>query len=830
MFAKLKKKIAEEAAIAPRPGGATRIPRSVSKESITSVGADSGDDFASDGSSSREDLSSQLFRRNEQIRKLEAKLSDYAEQVRNLQKIKEKLEIALEKHQDSSMKKFQEQNETYQANRAKMAEGMALALEKKDQEWREKLIHLEKEKEVLAAQLQEMREQSLNLFQKRDEIDELEGFQQQELAKVKHLLLKKEQSLSRAEQELEACSQELTHAKEQLRVTSHLSSHQSSELQDLRKQHSELEAQRDELVTAEANAENKITALEQRGQELQTFIQHLSVDLQNAQVSASGCEKRLESLQVEHESLQLEYEQHRLKMTVEVDEKNKLIEHLQEKVSSLEKRLEGNFSGDEHVWEVLKEKTALEQKLDDTQQQLLTTRTNHAETVNLLETQVTQLNSQITEAQALLGEREEFVKNFKESSVCQLKELEQALQLANGALERSKEEIGERDLQIQKLQTDLEVETSKLQQHLSTVEHQCAEQIRRLEAQIAALESAQEFDKTTSKHKISQLEQENEVLDQSRKEYESSLKKQESELERLKKELSSRETVNVEIAKALEETRKQRDELQQQAADLILLVKEKDQLINEKSDVLLKKEEALNQLSPAHEAVMLQSDGEAQKRQATAREETAGKPISAWRLKIKEQQENVLATGRNVLALEGARALNKHLRPPEDSEVEQNGEVAAVDIIQLQKDNRDLEQQISEKNKMIKQLQQRMTELKKTLQKELKIRPDEIPEVREKLNSEVPNAATTVTNNSDLNDSREINFEYLKHVVLKFMSSRESEAFHLIKAVSVLLNFSQEEENLLKETLEYKMSWFGSKPAPKGSIRPSISNPRTPWS
>lgn len=49
-----------------------------------------------------------------------------------------------------------------------------------------------------------------------------------------------------------------------------------------------------------------------------------------------------------------------------------------------------------------------------------------------------------------------------------------------------------------------------------------------------------------------------------------------------------------------------------------------------------------------------------------------------------------------------------------------------------------------------------------------KMRPDgEVPEV--------PTAALTVTNNSDLNDSREINFEYLKHVVLKFMSCRESE-------------------------------------------------------
>jgi hypothetical protein len=45
MFAKLKKKIAEEAATAPRTGA--RIPRSASKESITSGGADSGDDFVS---------------------------------------------------------------------------------------------------------------------------------------------------------------------------------------------------------------------------------------------------------------------------------------------------------------------------------------------------------------------------------------------------------------------------------------------------------------------------------------------------------------------------------------------------------------------------------------------------------------------------------------------------------------------------------------------------------------------------------------------------------------------------------------------------------------
>ena len=37
------------------------------------------------------------------------------------------------------------------------------------------------------------------------------------------------------------------------------------------------------------------------------------------------------------------------------------------------------------------------------------------------------------------------------------------------------------------------------------------------------------------------------------------------------------------------------------------------------------------------------------------------------------------------------------------------------------------------------------------------------------------------------------------------------QALHLIKAVSVLLDFTHDEQQLLKDTLEYKMSWFGVK-------------------
>ncbi|XP_021489031.1 golgin subfamily A member 1 isoform X2 [Meriones unguiculatus] len=758
MFAKLKKKIAEESAVAQRPGGTARIPRSVSKESVASMGADSGDDFASDGSSSREDLSSQLLRRNEQIRKLEARLSDYAEQVRNLQKIKEKLEIALEKHQDSSMRKFQEQNETFQANRAKMAEGLALALARKDQEWSEKMDQLEKDKRFLTAQLQEVKNQSLNLFQKRDEIDELEGFQQQEISKIKHMLLKKEECLGKMEQELDARTRELNRTQEELVTSNQLSSDLSQQLEELQRHCSTLEEQRDHVTASKAGAEHKIIVLEQKEQELQAFIQQLSVDLQ--------------------------------KVTAETQEKEKVITHLQEKVMFLEKRLEQNLSGEDHAQELLKEKTVAEQNLEDTRQQLLAARSSHTKAIDLLETRV--------------------------------KDLEHSLQAAEEQLSESRDVVAAQEVQIQKLITTNQ-ESSVSQQQVHALEQHFRERTHALETQIEALEQARVADQIASENGMQQLQQENVALKESRNECERSLQQHQLELKKLKDEWSQREIVSVAMAQALEEVRKQREEFQKQAAELTAIIEEKNQSLCEKDEVLLQKEQELRQLEKGHNSALLQMH-QLQSELAALRTCRAQEAVPA-------------TTGEDPLPLQGQEPLIIS-KAMQDSEYElpaaegtPNGEVGAMDLKQLQKEKQDLEQQLTEKNKVMKQMQQRMLELKKTLQKELKIKPDsELFEVREKTGPEIPNMAPSVTNNADLTDAREINFEYLKHVVLKFMSCRESEAFHLIKAVSMLLNFSQEEENMLKETLEYKMSWFGSKPAPKGSIRPSISNPRIPWS
>ncbi|XP_004392655.1 PREDICTED: golgin subfamily A member 1 [Odobenus rosmarus divergens] len=779
MFAKLKKKIAEETAVAQRPGGATRIPRSVSKESVASMGADSGDDFASDGSSSREDLSSQLLRRNEQIRKLEVRLSDYAEQVRNLQKIKEKLEIALEKHQDSSMRKFQEQNETFQANRAKMAEGLALALARKDQEWSEKMDQLEKEKRFLTAQLQEMKNQSLNLFQRRDEMDELEGFQQQELSKVKHMLLKKEESLGKMEQELEARTRELSHTREELMTSSQMSSDLSQKLEELQRHCSALEEQRDHVTASKTGAENKVSALEQKEQGLQAFIQQLSVDLQKA--------------------------------TAETQEKEKLITHLQEKVSSLEKKLEQNLSGEEHVQELLKEKTVAEQNLEATRQQLMAARSSQAKATDILETRV--------------------------------KELELSLQASEEKLKHSGDVMAAQEAQIQELAA-ANRESSAAPRQAPALEPQCLERVCTLEAPLAALERDRGVGwggaQTAEEREVRELEQENAALKESKNECERSLQHHQLELKKLKEEWSQREIVSVAMAQALFFLRKQREEFQQQAANLTAVIDEKEQTLQVFFEVILQKEQEIFQLKKGHDSALsqmhqLQSELEAL-RSLRAEESEAAARDDVLRLPSPEQGLTLFFFEPHVTS----RAAQDPMDQLPAAERIPNGEVGVMDLFFLQKEKQDLEQQLLEKNKTIKQFFLRMLELKKTLQKELRsifpwgfffFRPDnELFEVRDKPGPEMLFFAPSVTNNADLTDAREINFEYLKHVVLKFMSCRESEAFHLIFFLSVLLNFSEEEENMLKETLFFKMSWFGSKPAPKGSIRPSISNPRIPWS
>lgn len=115
-------------------------------------------------------------------------------------------------------------------------------------------------------------------------------------------------------------------------------------------------------------------------------------------------------------------------------------------------------------------------------------------------------------------------------------------------------------------------------------------------------------------------------------------------------------------------------------------------------------------------------------------------------------------------------------------------------------------------------MNQRLLDVKKTLQEEIKNNNSgssgsmscNAPAIL------IPTDVDTSYQSGDISkkiyEMDEVKFSYLKHVILKFLTSRDLEAKHLIRAVSTLLFLSLEEEKLLADTLEYKRSWFGTKP------------------
>ncbi|XP_055384573.1 golgin subfamily A member 1 [Condylostylus longicornis] len=176
-----------------------------------------------------------------------------------------------------------------------------------------------------------------------------------------------------------------------------------------------------------------------------------------------------------------------------------------------------------------------------------------------------------------------------------------------------------------------------------------------------------------------------------------------------------------------------------------------------------------------------------------------------------------------------------------------------------------LTNELNEKNKSIKILNQRLTDLKKTIQSELQCKTNSsyysenntlsstnttINLINSEKNcnniefSKTSNGLSNSTTNSNItcnfnNNSRpqsvgsnssggvtggpiimdEVNFKYLKHVIVKFLTSREVEARHLIRAVATLLHLTTDEEKLLHDTLNWKMSWFGTKPDHRSGLR-----------
>ncbi|CRK92994.1 CLUMA_CG006586, isoform A [Clunio marinus] len=127
------------------------------------------------------------------------------------------------------------------------------------------------------------------------------------------------------------------------------------------------------------------------------------------------------------------------------------------------------------------------------------------------------------------------------------------------------------------------------------------------------------------------------------------------------------------------------------------------------------------------------------------------------------------------------------------------------------------ESDINDQTRAIKILNQRLFDVKKTLQEEIRNKNNgpsgsissNAPAILVPINVDNNISYHNIGVSGKIYEMDEVKFSYLKHVILKFLTSRDLEARHLIRAISTLLCLDDSEEKLLAETLEYKRGWFG---------------------
>ncbi|XP_036148173.1 golgin subfamily A member 1 [Monomorium pharaonis] len=619
------------------------------------------------------------------------------------------------------IKKFESREDEWRRRLAKKEAEILKRMEKKEEEWNVRFFEKEKEwKKVVEKQEKEKRQleeeikkidtakQSLEhalknaeeykkkLYSFQEDAEQLEGFQTQEMAKVKHLLLTKEQEVEEKTQHLKIARAEIENLK--------------TEISRLRRYEDELNNIQDEMET----------------------IRH-STQRERAQLSS-------QLAQTEEE-----------------------VRHLKDKVFVLEQRiaLETNdqITVDERIADLMRERTLLERKLEEAHLHLSDIKTSWSGKISSLETQVGRLSRQAGEE----GLERRRVEQEKEKLKQRIKQLEAEIEVNNVVLTakdakllRMTEDIDEMAIELKELRASVDDEVDEFKRQIES----SSKQITQLKSDLESTTS--KFTAVTNELASLRISLKKEQLNNS------SLC---SELVHLRETLESERAAMTELRVFFERERDEKDTAllrnAQISQDIEIVRQENRQHKIENMELLNKVEDLEDDLVD----------------------------------KVKETEQVMIILKefkQKVSKLEEA----EHTR----EKLEENERILKSSLL-------DLEEQLSEKNKTIKILQQRLTDMKKTLQRELKIPSssldNDIDASAAILN---PSSSKTVTARHNNNKEDDVNFKYLKHVLIKFLTSREYEALHLTRAVATLLHFSPEEERLLQETLEWKMSWFGTRP------------------
>ncbi|CAG5097347.1 Similar to Golga1: Golgin subfamily A member 1 (Mus musculus) [Cotesia congregata] len=592
-------------------------------------------------------------------------------------------------------------------------------LDKKDEEWKIRMFEREKEwkknveklekdkqkledgrlkaesaKQLLETALRDAEEYKKKLYSFQEDAEQLEGFQTQEMAKIKHLLLAKEQEVEEKTHNLKAALAEIDNLK--------------TELSRLRRY-----------------------------------------------------EQELNDIQDKMESLRHTTQREKSQLTGDLEHTKEEVRHLLTKVSVLEQRLalESNDQStvDDRIADLMRERTLLERKLEETHLHLSDIKTSWSSTISNLETQVGRLSRQAGEE----GLERRRVEEENDKLKLRMKQLEENIEVNNVVM-------ATKDAKLLRMAESIDEMATELKELRASVDDEVEEFKRQIESSSKEIESLKEELEEAAK-KLTNSASELTALKSSyeaEKENNSTLHMQ---LARLRESLEAERTNSATLRVNLEKEQSEKDSALLRNAQM------------SQNFEIAKQEQRTQEIENIELQTRLESLEESLK---------AANSLKDVAVKDSEEMKN------RIIQLEAMELDRKLSQDTEQS---------------LKNNLANLEDQINDKNKTIKVLQQRLADMKKTLQRELRV-PSSSFDNDDSAAILTPSSSKTVTAKHPNSQEEDVNFKYLKHVLIKFLTSREYEALHLTRAVATLLHFSPEEERLLQETLEWKMSWFGTRP------------------
>ncbi|XP_049285157.1 golgin subfamily A member 1 [Anopheles funestus] len=589
---------------------------------------------------------------------------------------------------------------------------------------------------------------------------------------------------------------------------------------------------RPESLTS-ASSIDELSILEQKDAELNATrleLQELAGHLTNFREQARSLEEETARLKQTNSALEAKLQASQLQRDLQREEQDKIQNCQQQEISKLKSML--LFREQEAIDRIAHQKNA-EQQAESLRQEV----------------------NRLREIEPMLENTQDELENLRHSSQCERNSLISKLAAVEEANRHLKSRVqvlentrvslgtnsGSTDEKVQCLLQERDLLEQRLEAahlHLSDIKTSWSSQNMTLETQVSRL-SRQVAEETTEKYNA--LKVKDELIEK--------LKQLEFEFEKLRSEVTQRDNkiklMNEEIDElhsALREAREQHEE------EVTFMSSKVEQLQTECTDLrsnLTESEQRLLECLESADRSTGAYQGQVAELESTARELN--------RQLASETQEKMAVLMKNAEMSQQEEILRQELRHEKDESIELHDRAMMLQheldkrlntvnelrkqVDELMTTNLNLNADLVDKNKIIKTLNQRLVDMKKTLQEELKgqqngnnnnnivanyISGNQAPPHDRSLErSKSFEGKTIAKENGTLKQNGtnggpvvmdEVNFRYLKHVIIKFLTSREVEARHLIKAVSTLLQLSYEEEKLLQDTLNWKMSWFGSRP------------------